>query len=102
MEVAGAQKARDLIGQVEPKVPAAGMFNPKYSVFRAISNRLAGRVEGKSLDALADAMLDPAKMASLMKNAKPADRKLIVNELMANGERALATQAIMGISRESQ
>lgn len=102
MEVAGAQKARDLIGQVEPKVPAAGMFNPKYSVFRAISNRLAGRVEGKSLDALADAMLDPAKMARLMKNAKPADRKLIVNELMAQGERALATQAIMGISRESQ
>lgn len=102
MEVAGAQKARDLIGQVEPKVPAAGMFNPKYSVFRAISNRLAGRVEGKSLDALADAMLDPAKMARLMKNATPADRKLIVNELMSQGERALATQAIMGISRETQ
>lgn len=100
MEVAGAQKARDLIGQVEPKVPAAGMFNPKYSVFRAISNRLAGRVEGKSLDALADAMLDPPKMARLMKNAAPKDRKLIVNELMANGEHALAVQAIMGMSRE--
>lgn len=98
----GSERARELVGQIEPKVPAAGMFNPKYSVFRAISNRLAGRVEGKSLDALADAMFDPAKMARLMKNATPADRKLIVNELMSQGERALATQAIMGISRESQ
>lgn len=97
---AGSERARELVGQIEPKVPAAGMFNPKYSVFRAISNRLAGKVEGKSLDALSDAMLDPAKMARLMKNAAPKDRKLIVNELMANGERALAVQAIMGMSRE--
>lgn len=97
---AGSERARELVGQIEPKVPAAGMFNPKYSVFRAISNRLAGKVEGKSLDALSDAMLDPAKMARLMKNAAPKDRKLIVNELMANGEHALAVQAIMGISRE--
>lgn len=100
MEVAGAAKARDMIGQIEPKVPAAGMFNPKYSVFRAISNRLAGKIEGKSIEALSDAMLDPAKMARLMKNAAPKDRNLIVNELMANGERALAVQAIMGMSRE--
>ena len=53
---AGTEKARDLVGQISPKVPAAGMFNPKYSVIRAISNRLAGKIEGKSLDELARIM----------------------------------------------
>ena len=53
---AGAEKARDLVGQITPKVPAAGMFNPHYSVLRAISNRLAGKIEGKSLDELARLM----------------------------------------------
>lgn len=53
---AGMEKARDLVGQISPKVPAAGMFNPHYSVLRAISNRLAGKIEGKSLDELARLM----------------------------------------------
>lgn len=53
---AGMEKARDLVGQIAPKVPAAGMFNPHYSVLRAISNRVAGKIEGKSLDELSRLM----------------------------------------------
>ena len=78
---AGTEKARDLVGQIAPSAPAAGMFNPKYSVFRAISNRLAGRVEGKSLDRLAEAMQNPELMADLMARATPSQRAVIVNVL---------------------
>jgi hypothetical protein len=78
---AGTEKARDLVGQISPALPQAGMFNPKYSVLRAISNRLAGRVEGKSLDRLAEAMQDPVLMAKLMQSASPAQRAAIVKAL---------------------
>lgn len=79
----GVEKARDLVGQVAPTVPAAGMFSPKYSVMRAISNRLAGRVEGKSLDRMAQAMENPELMARIMKAASPSERQAIVEALLA-------------------
>jgi len=71
----GAEKARALLGAIEPPLPAAGMFSPHYSVLRAISNRLHGKVEGKSLDALAKAMQDPQEMARIMQMATPAQRQ---------------------------
>ena len=58
------------------------MFNPKYSVLRSISNRLAGKVEGKSLDLLADAMQDPARMADLIDRVTPQQRTLILQALV--------------------
>lgn len=82
---AGIEKARDLVGQVAPSAPAAGMFNPKYSVARAIINRLSGKVEGKSLDRLSEAMLDPALMARLMRDATPAERREIVAAMLERG-----------------
>jgi hypothetical protein len=86
---AGTEKARDLVGQISPALPAAGMFNPKYSVLRALSNRLAGRVEGKSLDRLAEAMQDPVLMAKLMQSASPVERAALVKAL--GGSRVLGT-----------
>jgi len=50
------------------------MFSPHYSILRAISNRLHGRVEGKSLDALSKAMEDPREMARIMQVATPAEK----------------------------
>jgi hypothetical protein len=88
---AGTEKARDLVGQISPALPQAGMFNPKYSVLRAISNRLAGRVEGKSLDRLAEAMQDPVLMAKLMQSASPAERAALVKAL--GGPRVAGTTA---------
>lgn len=82
---AGIEKARDLVGQVAPSAPAAGMFNPKYSVARALINRLSGRVEGKSLDRLSEAMQDPALMARLMRDATPAERREIVAAMLERG-----------------
>ena len=70
----GKEKARTLLGDVSPPLPAAGMFSPHYSVLRAISNRLHGRVEGKSLDALAKAMQDPRELARIMQAATPAEK----------------------------
>lgn len=84
---AGSEKAADLIGEIAPKAPALGMFNPKYSVARSLAARLAGRVEGKAIDALSEAMLDPQKMARLMEAASPTERAAIVQALI--GQRAL-------------
>lgn len=73
----GIEKARELLGDVSPSLPAAGMFSPHYSVLRAISNRLHGRVEGKSLDALAKAMQDPREMARIMEAATPKEKAIL-------------------------
>lgn len=80
---AGSEKASELVGQVTPKVPAAGMFNPKYSVMRAVINRLEGKVEGKSLNRLAEAMQDPPALAKMMEGMSPRARAAIVKALQA-------------------
>ena len=87
---AGTEKAREVVGQVAPALPAAGMFNPKYSVLRAISNRFAGRIEGKSLERLAKGMQDPELMAKLMQAATPAERVALVRVF---GPRVFGTTA---------
>ena len=92
---AGTGKARDLVGQISPSLPAAGMFNPKYSVLRALSNRLAGRIEGKSVDRLAEAMQDPQLIARLMQEASPSERAALVQAL--TGGRALGTSMGAGV-----
>lgn len=78
---AGSEQARELVGQVAPKVPAAGMFSPHYSVMRAIINRLEGRVEGKSLDRLAEAMQNPQELANVMEGMAPKTRSAIARAL---------------------
>jgi hypothetical protein len=83
----GADAARDIIGAGTPKVPASGMFNPKYSVARAIINRLTGKVEGKSLEALAQKMQDPEEMARLMQMSPP-QRKAVIEALVQQLGRA--------------
>lgn len=75
----GSEKAQDLLGQISPKVPAAGMFNPKYSVMRAIVNRIEGKAEGKSIDELARLMQDPKALAKAMEGMSPQ----LQSELMA-------------------
>jgi len=79
---AGMERARELVGQVAPKVPAAGMFSPHYSVMRAVINRLEGKVEGKSLDKLASAMQDPQELARVMEGLSPQARSLMVKAMM--------------------
>ena len=80
---AGTEKARELVGQVAPKVPAAGMFSPHYSVMRAVINRLEGKVEGKSLDALAESMQpgNLGKLADAMEGLAPRERAAIAKVL---------------------
>lgn len=82
---AGSEKARALVGQIAQQVPAAGMFSPHYSVMRAVINRLEGKVEGKSLDALAEAMQpgNLSKLADAMEGMSPRTRAAIVKALQA-------------------
>lgn len=100
---AGGEKARELVGQVAPLVPAAGMFNPRYSVMRAIANRLAGRVEGKSLDRLALAMENPELMADIMRKTAPSERRALVEALLAQKiGRGASIAGAQGAAREEQ
>lgn len=64
---AGLPRAKELVGQIEPEVPSAGMFNPAYSVTRAIVNRLLGKIEGKALERLSQIMEDPAVAERIMR-----------------------------------
>ena len=87
----GASKAADLAGAIVPKVPAGGMFNPKYSVFRAITNRMAGRAEGKSLDVMAEGMATPEGALRLMNAAGiPKDKRQSIIELLAQRQATAA------------
>ena len=94
----GSSKARELLGQTAPTAPALGMFNPKYSVLKSLTNRLAGRVEGKSVERLADLMRDPKKLADLMeKAAMPLpERQAVMAELLRRGLPGIVGQGASG------
>lgn len=78
----GSSAARELLGDVSPKVPAAGMFSPHYSVARAVLNRLSGKIGGKALEQLATKMQDPAAMARIMEMLPPKDRMAVIQEFL--------------------
>lgn len=99
----GTERARELVGQVTPSIPSAGMFNPKYSVIRAIGNRIEGRVAGKSVERLSQAMEDPALMAQIMRSATPSERAAIVDALLAQKVgRAAVIGGTMGAAGQEQ
>jgi hypothetical protein len=91
----GASATNRLVGTAVPEIGPTGMFSPKISVTRALYNRLTGHATDKILDDLATRMKDPVAMAKLMQDAKPFERKAIVDELMR-----LQAVAAQGSQRE--
>jgi hypothetical protein len=89
----GSPQAMQIIGASVPELPASGMFNPKYSVARALVNRITGKVTDGSLQRMSEAMQNPQEMAKLMQNATPAQRAALVEALMQQGGR-LATLGV--------
>ena len=78
----GAKEALHRIGASIPQIPSAGMFSPKFSVPRAIYNRVVGGAEEGVLRYLAKHADNPQKFAELMRNATPQQRTTIANALM--------------------
>lgn len=73
----GGQQANTIIKEQLPTAPAAGMFNPNYSVARAMFNRLVGKASKDALDQLAVKMQNPQEMARLMQLSPPQRQKVI-------------------------
>lgn len=82
----GRSAAAEILDLSIPRLPASGMFNPKYSVARAILNRLSGKVENRTLRFLADKMQDPQEVAKLM-NLSPPQRAKVIDALIQSTER---------------
>lgn len=80
----GTTKARELVGQVAPHAPGVGVFAPKINVMRSLYNRLAGKIEGKTLDRLAQALETPQGTLDLMNVAGIPKSKqgTVINALM--------------------
>lgn len=79
---AGRPAALERIGQAVPEAPPSGMFSPVISVARGTYNRATGKATDKILDELALKMQNPQEMARIMRDAKPFERKAIVDALM--------------------
>lgn len=78
----GAAATNKLIGTAVPEIGPTGMFSPKISVTRALYNRLTGHATDKILGDLSTRMQDPVAVAKMMQNAKPFERKAILDALM--------------------
>lgn len=84
LAAAGTTKARELVGQVVPQAPGVGVFAPRINVMRAIYNRLAGKIEGKALDRLAQSLETPQGALDLLNVAGiPASKRgAVIDALM--------------------
>jgi hypothetical protein len=78
----GMPAARERIGQVVPEVPPTGMFSPILSVTRGLYNRATGKATDKILDDLTILMQNPKALAKVMENAKPIERRAMMDSLM--------------------
>lgn len=93
----GMPAARKAIGNAVPEIPPTGMFSPLLSVARGAYNRVTGHATDKIMSDLAQRMQDPKKMAEIMQNAKPYERKALVDALMkyqAAGGAAAVSQGV--------
>jgi hypothetical protein len=88
----GMHKALGLLDAQTPKLWSIGMWNANYSVARAVSNRLAGKVTANSMKILEEAMAKPELAAELMRQANKVDFPLI-SEAFHQAHRAIAAGA---------
>lgn len=79
---AGRIEALRRIGSEVKEAPPSGMFSPVISVTRGLYNRLSGQATDRILDALAQNMDNPQAVAKLMQDAKPFERRAIIDALM--------------------
>jgi len=76
------KSAQEKVGQAVPEAPPSGMFNPTISVTRGLYNRLTGKATDKILDDLAILMQNPKQLAKVMEQAKPTERRALMDGLM--------------------
>ena len=85
----GVEKARETIGLAVPKIPTMGMFSPTLSVTRSIVNRMEGKATNKLLDNAEQIMANPQEAARVMREATPAQRKVLEAMLQASQRTAV-------------
>ena len=85
----GVEKARETLGLAVPKIPTMGMFSPTLSVTRSIVNRMEGKATNKLLDNAAQIMANPQEAARVMREATPAQRKVLEAMLQASQRTAV-------------
>lgn len=83
----GVSEARDRLGFAVPKMPATGFFSPTISVTRGFFNRFEGKANDRILKNMADVMQNPQEAARLMRDATPAQRK-VLEAILQSSQRA--------------
>ena len=78
----GQSEALRRIGAQVPEVGPTGFFDPKISFMRGAVNRVSGQATDRILNQLGKKMDNPQEMARIMREAKPFERKAIVDALM--------------------
>ena len=78
----GQAEALRRIGAQVPEVGPTGFFDPKISFMRGAVNRVSGQATDRILNQLGKKMDNPQEMARIMREAKPFERKAIVDALM--------------------
>lgn len=93
----GEQKARKLIGEAIPDMQPTGFFSIPLSFARGVYNRVTGHATDKVMQDLATRMQDPKKMAEIMQNANPYERKALVDALMKYQGMGAGTAVSQGV-----
>lgn len=78
----GAIKARQLTGQFADSIPQTNFLERTMMIVNAITRRLEGKASKATMEELSKKMADPQQMAKIMLEAKPIERKLIIDNLM--------------------
>lgn len=78
----GRAEALRRIGSEVPEAAPTGFFDPRISFTRGVYNRLTGGATDRILNQLGKKMDDPQAVAKMMQDAKPFERRALVDALM--------------------
>lgn len=79
-----------------PNLPATGPLNQNYMIFKTAVNRLSGKVQGETLEVLAQIMKDPNRAADLLEQVPVADQA-IVRQALQDARTAAIVGAYQGV-----
>lgn len=80
----GLTKAHNLVGDISPRLPSGGPIDRIYTIVKTVLNRLSGRIEGKTLDAMAKAMETPEGALRAMRAAGVEEK--VIDRLFGGGK----------------
>ena len=110
LEKAGAGRAREIVGESFPSLPATGPLNQMYMIFKTVFNRFGGNLTAKEIEILSNALKTPQETLRIMNNADKREALILsminpsaqAQKLTMGQKLGVASAGVTGMAAENR